>query len=193
MTTSAATRYVPPNAIRIRSKLSESVVYLYTAQSGKLAAMGYVGRAVKAAFCYSFGSPKFRAEYVAKWMRDQDAKATAKRERQAAPRALEVGDVLVATWGYEQTNVDFYEVVRLIGAKSVGLRPIQRESHQDGDMTGHAVPLPGEFAGEEFTARPAPDGSVRLNSYSCARKAERVIGANGEQLGYRPHRWTAYA
>lgn len=35
-----------------------------------------------------------------------------------------VGDIFRATWGYEQTNVDFFQVVELVGASSVRVRQV---------------------------------------------------------------------
>ena len=39
---------------------------------------------------------------------------------------MKQGDILVSSWGYEQTNVDFYEVVK-VTAKTVTLIPIERK------------------------------------------------------------------
>jgi len=186
-------RFIPAPSVCIRSKLSPSVVYLYKTTAGKLAAVGYAGRTVKPTFHHSFGAADKRQTFVAAWMRDEDKKATAKAARRDAPHGLAVGDVLVASWGYEQTNVDFYQVVRLAGAKSVAIRPIKSEKHNDGDMTGYAVPLIDQFEGDARTVRPTSDGWVRINSHTHARKAERTTGADGQPLGYKPQRWTAYA
>ncbi len=41
-----------------------------------------------------------------------------------AARTLQAGDILSASWGYDQTNVDFYQVTRLIGNQSVEIRKI---------------------------------------------------------------------
>ena len=190
---STAVHAVPAGALCVRSKQSVSVAYLYTTTEGRLAAVGYAGRAANASFRYRFPDAERRAEWVAAWFRGQDAKEAAKRARKAVPRSLQVGDVLASSWGYDQTNVDFYQVVRLVGEKSVALREIKGEKHEDGDMTGYIVPLPDHFTGDELTKLVDPQGGVRITSYSYAGKAERIVGAQGEQLGYRPYRWSAYA
>ena len=47
--------------------------------------------------------------------------ATIERTREGGPQ---VGDILVSTWGYDQTNVDFYRVVSLTASgKSVRIVP----------------------------------------------------------------------
>lgn len=75
----------------------------------------------------------------------------AKKERAAQRKAAKasdhysVGDILVNSWGYEQTNVDFYEVVRVM-AKSIELREIgSRITGETGYMSGTCQPIPGSF------------------------------------------------
>ena len=46
---------------------------------------------------------------------------------------MKQGDVFVSSWGYEQTNVDFYEVVK-VTAKTVMLIPIERKVQLKGFM-----------------------------------------------------------
>lgn len=56
-------------------------------------------------------------------------------EAQAAPKAkpqteavnkygVKVGDIFCATWGYEQTNNDFFQVIALVGESSVRVREV---------------------------------------------------------------------
>ena len=37
---------------------------------------------------------------------------------------VKVGDLFYASWGYEQTNVDFFQVIELVGATSVRVREV---------------------------------------------------------------------
>lgn len=39
-------------------------------------------------------------------------------------RGLKVGDYLVNSWGYDQTNVDFFKVVSLVGKTMVEVIPV---------------------------------------------------------------------
>jgi hypothetical protein len=59
---------------------------------------------------------------------------------------LDVGAILVNTWGWEQTNVDFYEVVKRT-EKSVTIRKIAREidDYNAYEMSGFATPKKGEY------------------------------------------------
>lgn len=40
---------------------------------------------------------------------------------------VKVGDLFYASWGYEQTNVDFFQVVELVGESSVRVREVSPE------------------------------------------------------------------
>lgn len=50
------------------------------------------------------------------------------------------GDILVHSWGYERTNIDFFQVVRALPA-SVYIRPITKRSAGDWSV----MPVPDEF------------------------------------------------
>ena len=84
-----------------------------------------------------------------------------------------VGDMFSAHWGYEQTNVDFYMVVKVTG-KSAWLASVPSERKYDGPMNGTCRPvakLPSELgAGKQYRIKVTSDGKVcfRLTSYSHA-------------------------
>jgi hypothetical protein len=91
-----------------------------------------------------------------------------------APSLVEtvpVGTIFASSWGWEQTNVSFYEVVGHTGSgKSVRLRKIARESvGPAGFMSDHVKPVPGHFIGETFTKRLLP-GSTRSPERNAAIK-----------------------
>lgn len=58
-----------------------------------------------------------------------------------------VGDIWACTWGYGQTNVDFYVVTR-VSAHSVWLQAAPSVSVQDnGDMSAYVMPVAQLAAG----------------------------------------------
>ena len=84
--------------------------------------------------------------------------------------AVNVGDVFVSSWGYEQTNTDYYQVVGLTaGNKSVKVRKISHNTKQTGMMCGESTPLLNNFIGDVQTKRLNGDG-FRVNSFSYAFK-----------------------
>lgn len=120
-----------------------------------------------------------RDEWVAREFAEavNAAKARAARvEERRRARAefatdLKPGDVLVASWGYDQTNVDFVEVVRVVGRQTVEIAPIaQKAVEQTGHMTEMVVAVPGKFTGEARRCRVSPHGYVKLASYKYAHR-----------------------
>ncbi|WP_370791031.1 hypothetical protein [Bilophila wadsworthia] len=84
---------------------------------------------------------------------------------------MKQGDILVSSWGYEQTNVDFYEVVK-VTAKTVTLIPIERKVQLKGFMRYEATPVPGSGKGKAFRRRIIDCFDVpacRITSYAIAR------------------------
>ena len=64
-----------------------------------------------------------------------------------------VGDIFVATWGYDQTNADFFQVVKTTD-KSVSVRHIKSRQKIEGKtMIGTVVPIKNAFDGESHTRR----------------------------------------
>lgn len=79
-----------------------------------------------------------------------------------------LGDVLVCSWGYDQTNVDFYEVVA-VTKSSVRICQIKTR-YVSSDQV---MPAVGAFIGEEMLKRVSPGYSggyqASISSYSTAQ------------------------
>lgn len=64
-----------------------------------------------------------------------------------AARTLEVGDILASQWGYEQTNVCLYEVIKASKC-FVTVREISALSMATGWAQDLKAPRPGAYIGE---------------------------------------------
>lgn len=74
--------------------------------------------------------------------RRKESEERRRREREAAA-SVAVGDVFVTSWGYEQTNVDYFEVVEKHG-QYVTVRPIASHTVEDtGWMQRTVEAVPG--------------------------------------------------
>lgn len=201
MRLSEASRWIPKGAAKVVSKASESTVYLWGGKIGRPCALGYIGKAGRPAFNFSFKDEARRAEYVAGWLRDRDASAARKaaglaerKAKLAKPHGLKVGDVLYGSWGYDQTNVEFWEVTKLVGKRMVEIRELCCESVETGFMSGNAVPLPGNYTSREPERRMVgADGEVKLMSWGCWLRKVEPIKVAGVAAGYSSASWTAYA
>lgn len=65
------------------------------------------------------------------------------------------GMIFYSSWGYEQTNVSFYQVVRLSGKASVVVREISKTrcAKDNLDFYGHVMPNRDQFIGDEMRKR----------------------------------------
>lgn len=192
-------RYIPAGAAKVANKSGSAVAYLFTSKfSGKLCAIGYRGKAKNAAFNYSFRSAENRATYVTDFLAKAEASAkqvaaskAQKKADMAKPTTLRAGDVLNCVWGYDQTNVEYFEVTKLIGPRMVEIRQIASQSQQDGDMQGTCVPAKGKYISEPMRKKVTLSEGVRIYSFASAYKVESKKVAGMEI--FTPQRWTAYA
>lgn len=144
------------------------IAYLF-GRNDRPIAYGFTGRRTKADFRYSFRSLDEARRYAKNWLKTAGEEAKADQIQRAFEHTLKVGDILVSSWGYEQTNVEFFEVVKTKGKKTVVLR--QRNvvrGPEKGFMTADAVPGNGFSSNKLRTFRVRSGNWVRLNSYSSA-------------------------
>jgi hypothetical protein len=96
----------------------------------------------------------------------------------------EVGTILLSTWGWDQTNRDFWQVTQKNGKTMNTIRQI--ESHmipsEHNFMVGTCTPIPNLFTGPSRRVKPDQHGWVRLTSYSAAGPWDGL-----------PKHWTSYA
>ena len=140
-------RFIPENAHQVEH--SGGVVYTYST-NGKLCAVAYRGKRSKADWHYSFRSEERRAEAVRSFFQSLDASAAFQAKRKAErsqPHTLQAGTIVYNSWGYDQTNVDFYEVVKAT-ARFVWLQPLAAETTETGFMQGRKSAIAGRRFGE---------------------------------------------
>lgn len=80
---------------------------------------------------------------------------------------VKVGDIWYSSWGYEQTNIDYYEVTKVTKCY-VWLTPISKLVEETGYDQGYTMPCKGAFRGEAKRHRINSYGTVTLTSYSDA-------------------------
>jgi hypothetical protein len=102
-------------------------------------------------------------------------RATAKSEqlaqRKAWQHSVKVGDIFYTSWGYEQTNIDWYQVTALIGTKKCELRKIASNQVREWHDGGHSTPIPNKFTGEpmvKLARNSGKEASFKIASYAYA-------------------------
>lgn len=67
---------------------------------------------------------------------------------------VKVGDIFSASWGYEQTNNDFFQVVALVGEKSVRVREVNLPLINSDPVSGMAEDRVYKITGEILPPSP---------------------------------------
>src|SRR4051794_18893251 len=109
------TRWIPDNGFKITEKNGYGTVHVYRNPKGLLLAVAYTGNAAKSAWHFRFNSENELSAKVTSYF----AGLVAWKQRKAGYRAesnqghsLKVGDIITNSWGYDQTNVDWYRVTK---------------------------------------------------------------------------------
>lgn len=112
--------------------------------------------------------------------RKEDEKLEKQKKRKEMVNPYKVGDLLYSSWGYDQTNVDFYQVTK-VGDKSVWVRPVASEMVQgtQGHDSSNVRPIKDDFRGEEiykplvvstYAEKPHIGGRYPLYPYTSGEK-----------------------
>ena len=113
--------YIPRQSSKVADRKSDAVAYIFTAGNGRPAYAIFYGKQAKPVARYSSKDEAERVKRVGEWFKARQrtlgAKAEWKARAAAAAKSFEVGDVLCSSWGYEQTNVFFYQIIARKGAK----------------------------------------------------------------------------
>lgn len=143
----------PINALRyIPSDLTESIIKpelgleVYW-NSEKLSAIGFAGKSKKSNFYCRFRTPEQMTAQIAGFVKNTieaaEKKATDKAAKKSANAAIaaadhfSIGDVIVNSWGYEQTNIDFF-IVTAVKGKTITVSEVYREQVA-GTMYAHGM------------------------------------------------------
>lgn len=63
-------------------------------------------------------------EEYAEQIREEEPKEKKQKAEKKNVFGVKIGDIFSASWGYEQTNNDFFQVIALVGEKSVRVREV---------------------------------------------------------------------
>lgn len=160
-----------------------SEIYRYTKEGGTPVALVFGGKRSKPDFWFRFPTEEAREKRIAEWVEDQKSRAEYAAKRRASANAghtLKVGDVLHASWGYDQTNANFYQVVEVPSKCFVIAREIGSEIGSEivdgsGGPSTQVRPVKDAFLSDERGGAPkryksGPDNSIAAYSFANAHK-----------------------
>ena len=166
--------YIPKDSVVVKDSNSEAIAYT-NKEGEKPFAMLFAGKRSKPDKYYSFKTEERRDEYVKEYFEDIAASnerkkqyaETKKKMASANAEKYKVGDILYSSWGYDQTNIDFYQIVE----KAKSMITIQKIG-KDCKVTGNGypdkvMPVKDCFISGEMKKRIGAYG-ISLTSYSSA-------------------------
>jgi hypothetical protein len=151
--------YIPKEATQVADKESDAVAYLQDRPHARTGETIYVlvafcGKRAKPDLNYIYRTAAARQQAIDNYFAGRRQSVASKAERRAARNQgnrLEVGTVLVGSWGYDQTNVEAWQVVELVGRCSVNIRRIATvQTRELGDMAADVIPAPDQFVDAEI-------------------------------------------
>src|SRR5690348_2867959 len=109
--------YIPKEATPFDCGNTDAAIYTYerTAPAGQTRyfVIGFHGRAQKPGFHFYYPSAEARAKKIASFLEGRkltaDTKAQRRAERKAWKPDYKVGDLFRTCWGYDQTNIEYFE------------------------------------------------------------------------------------
>ena len=126
---------------------------------------------------FYYRSEEERAERIGDRIKAAKAYATRIAERKNRKNDLpeiNVGDVLVTSWGYEQTNVNFYQVIERKGKTKVTLREVASKTLEETSWcSANVTPVKDAFiSGQNFLEKRISRYGVKMHSSATARKTD---------------------
>ena len=148
---------------------------LVLANKTKLVAIAWSGKKNKYDWYYKFRDKKQMDKYISDYFckvemankHKAEQKLNKEKDKAEFFESIKVGDIFVDSWGYDQTNVDFYLVTKKLKA-SIKIVKIGSKVVATSIGSEMVVPVPDAVIGEEKTKIPQ-DGYIKTSSYSLAR------------------------
>lgn len=146
-------------------------IWSYEDLNGTLYGVAFQGNAQKPLWHYRFRNLEQLERQVNETVKSRSQSLEYKQQRQNErtqfQHTLKEGDILVSSWGYDQTNIDFYEVVGVL-PKAVVIREIASRIDHEERGAEYVVPVPGKYTGPAMRKLVRQGNSVRIESYASA-------------------------
>lgn len=128
--------------------------------------LGYKGARWK----YIFNSNEQRDRHILETVENQKhliERELKELENKEKPHTLKEGSILVASWGYDQTNIDYYKVISAT-ARRVTIVNLKNEVLRSDGFGGGVVVPSVEVQDKEITRAVGGDNVVKIESYIFA-------------------------
>jgi hypothetical protein len=170
--------------------LSGAEAYTYTL-NGRFIIAAFTARSKKPVFHYAFldetGRTERMQDFFSAQIRSEKRKIEARAERFNYEVKLKEGDILYTSWGWEQTNVDFYQVIRVIKKKII-VRKVAKDYTETQYMAGYSTPIYGFFVTGEIQVSTTGETSAKIErEYANLLTYQEINGQRYYDKKYESH------
>ena len=149
--------------------LIQTVSYRIEADRSALLAKMYFGRARKPVWFYKFRNAEHMETHIQKAIAGAESilaqkaqhKLDLKVKKAGILNEIQIGSVFCWSWGWEQTNVNFYQVIAKSGSKltvrEIGFKTVSTTS----SMSDNVVPVRDDFIGSTENVILNNHGSIK--------------------------------
>jgi len=135
--------------------------------------IAFAGKSNKPLWNYIFRSEESRQKEIDRSIAARKSILKMKQERVDERRNYQhdykEGDFLYSSWGYEQTNVNFYQVVGDLG-KMIVVREVATKVVDENKNITHVVPVSNKFIGPALKRKVGVGGYVKIDNVQNAHK-----------------------
>ena len=138
----------------------------------------------KQIFGFRFLNEDRRLEYINEdylnRVKNKEAKEKYKSDKKIKNKSdllnVKVGDIFKDSWGYEQTNVDYFQVVAKPSSSFIVVEKINYELIDEtvSNMSAYVKPLINSFKNDEELKFKLNGASFKSSSFSWANKVENI-------------------
>jgi hypothetical protein len=163
----------------------------------RIVAMSFGGKRSKPDWHYRFKDMARLQAQIASTLdgfMQHDERKAERKAKAAAPHDVKIGDIFRSSWGYDQTNIDYYECTQVIGAM-IEIRAIAQLIEETDHMQGKCTPSKGHYIGEPMRKKVNNyngEPSVKIYSFASAYRVKPIAVIESMPI-YAESHWTAYA
>jgi hypothetical protein len=130
-------------------------------EGGRTYGIAFAGKSNKPLWNYRFRNDAQRQKHINDAINSRkltkELKDKRVQERREYQHSYKVGDIFDTSWGYDQTNVDFYQVVEVRGKVLIIRKIAEMTDHEDRGAE-YVVPAKDSFIGPPIRILPTSSG-----------------------------------
>lgn len=195
------TRHIP-SGYQLVAKDERCGFEVYGIESPTVIALCFAGKATKPMWHYRFKDIARRNAQIEQTLKNiMEVKEYKEKKREehriaSANHDVKSGDIFRCSWGYDQTNIDYYQIISVAGQMAT-ICAIGCDSEETGFMQGESVPRIDHFIGDPFKAKIQrfnldSEPYFTVNSFSNASRM-KPVAVIGNKPVFNASHWTAYA